>query len=222
MSYFRPSFLQFFTNLDANNSKEWFDKNRKTYEKEVKEPFADFVDHMITRIQHHEPDVQIKASDAIVRINKDTRFSKDKTPYNTHVAANISKYGKKNKSYPGFFFQFSPKGVAIYGGAYMVEKDVLQNIRQKIADNPKAFSAVYSNRAFAEKFGRIQGEQHKRLPAEFLAVAEKEPLIANKQFYYSAHLNPDIITSANLAEHLMEYYLSAREVSEFLKKAIGK
>lgn len=222
MTYFNSSFLKFFKELSKNNNKEWFDENRKTYEKEVKKPFADFVDEMINRIHDEEPEVLIKPADAIMRINKDIRFSKDKTPYNTYVAANISRYGKKDKSYPGIYFQLSHEGVMIAGGAYMVDNPTLQAIRNYIADNLKEFSAAYRDKSFKEKFGEIQGEKSKRIPPEFKEIAEKEPLILNKQFFYSATLKPDIITSEKLPEILMEYYRAGKRVNEFVKKAIGK
>lgn len=219
MPYFTPSFLQFFKELAANNSTAWFDENRKTYEKEVKKPFADFVMDMIIRIQKHEPEVQIKPADAIMRINKDIRFSKDKTPYNTHVAAIVSKYGKKDKSYPGLYFQLSPEGLAIYGGAYMIENDKLEQLRSHIAAHLEEFSALYSDADFKEKFGTIQGEQHKRIPSAFQEAHSKEPLIANKQFYFSAMLKPEIIVSEKLPEKIMEHYLVGKKINDFLKQA---
>lgn len=219
MPHFSPAFLRFFKDLAKNNTTEWFNANRKTYEKEVKKPFAEFVEDMIHRIQQHEPEVKIKASDAIMRINKDIRFSKDKTPYNTHVAANISQFGKKDKSYPGFYFQLSPEGVGIYGGIYMVENEKLEKIRDYIATHLKEFSAAYNDASFKEKFGSIQGEQNKRIPPQYQAAFAKEPLIANKQFYYSAQLKPTIIESEELPEKMMEYYLVGKKVNDFLKEA---
>jgi uncharacterized protein (TIGR02453 family) len=222
MAHFTNNFTKFFKDLEKNNSTAWFNENRKTYESEVKKPFAAFVEEMIKRIQKHEPEVKIKASDAIMRINKDIRFSKDKTPYNTHVAANISAFGKKDKSYPGFYFQLSPNKISIFGGAYAVENDRLQKIRSHIAKNLKAFASAYKEKKFSDKFGKIQGEQNKRIPPEFQDVAAKEPLIANKQFYYSAELKPELLTSDKLADSLMEYYLAAKGINSFLKKAWDK
>jgi uncharacterized protein (TIGR02453 family) len=220
MSYFNQEFIKFFKELANNNTTEWFNDNRKTYEKEVKKPFAAFVGEMITRIQKHEPEVAIKATDAIIRINKDIRFSKDKTPYNSHVAANISAFGKKDKSYPGFYFQLSPEKVSMFGGAYMTEPATLANIRAYIGSHLKDFAAAYNDKKFVEKYGNIQGEQQKRLPEELKAIATKEPLIANKQFYYSASIEPKIITSPELPEKLMEYYIAGRKLNDFLKQAI--
>ncbi|MEX0966214.1 MAG: DUF2461 domain-containing protein [Bacteroidia bacterium] len=222
MTYFNTSFLKFFKELSKNNNKAWFDENRKTYEKEVKKPFSDFVEEMIKRIQEHEPEVKIKASEAIMRINKDIRFSKDKTPYNTHVSANISVYGKKDKSYPGFYFQLSPEGIMIYGGAYMVDSTTLEAIRNHISANLTEFSSVNNDKSFKEKYGKLQGEQNKRIPKEFQEIAEKEPLIANKQFFYSAELKPELITSEQLLDELMKYYLAGKKMNDFLKKAFKK
>lgn len=221
MGYFNTSFLKFFKELSKNNTKEWFDENRRIYEKEVKKPFSDLVEEMIGRIQKYEPEIQIKPSDAIMRINRDIRFSKDKTPYKTYVGANISVYGKKDKSYPGFAFQLSPEGVVIYGGIYMLGKTGLQNIRNYIAHNLNGFSAAYNDRSFKEKYGGILGEQNKRIPVEFRAVSEKETRIANKQFYCSASLKPGIITSHELPGKLMEYYRAGQKVNDFLKSGLA-
>ena len=218
MTYFTPAFLKFFKDLSKNNTTEWFNDNRKTYEKEVKEPFAKFIDEMIARIRKHEPDVNIKASDAIMRINKDIRFSKDKTPYNTHVSANISRYGKKDKSYPGFFIQLNHEGIQVFGGVYMVEKDQLEKIRKHIAKDLKALDKAVNDKTFVKYFGAIQGEKAKRLDPTFNALVETQPLIANKQFYFNATLPKDLITSDKLADELMKYYEAARPVSIYFQK----
>ena len=222
MSHFNPAFVKFFKELSKNNKTEWFNENRKTYEKEVKEPFSIFVEEMIQRIRKYEPEINIKPSDAIMRINKDIRFSKDKTPYNTHVSANISIYGKKDKSYPGFYFQFSHDKIMIFGGAYMIETPTLQKLRNYISENLKDFAAAYNNKNFKEKYGTIQGEKHKRVPEEFQSVAVKEPLIVNKQFYYMAELESDILIKNELPDKLMEYYLAGKKLNDFLKPPLKK
>ena len=222
MSYFNPSFTKFFKELSKNNTSEWFNDNRKTYENEVKKPFSIFVEEMINRIRKHEPNINIKPADAIMRINKDIRFSKDKTPYNTHVAANISVYGKKDKSYPGFYFQLSHEKIEMFGGAYMVEPPTLLILRTNIAKNLKVFSAVYNDKNFKQKFGTIKGEKHKRVPEEFQGIAAKEPLIANKQFYYNAEIKADIVTKVELPDTLMEYYLAGKKLNDFLISALKK
>lgn len=220
MSYFNNDFINFFKELEKNNSKAWFDENRKRYESSVKKPFYSFVDELIFRISEKDPEVRITAKDAVMRINRDIRFSPDKTPYNVHYGAIISSAGRKDKSVPGYFIRFSPKMIGIFGGAHGIDKHQLQKIRHSIAKDLKGFQKVISQKDFVQKFGTIQGEQHKRIPPEFQEVASKEPLIANKQFYYMAELDPKLITDDSLEDVLMNYWETARPVQQFLAKAL--
>lgn len=222
MSYFSQSFLNFFNELSKNNNSAWFNENRKTYEKEVKMPFASFVDLMIQRIKVYEPDINIKPADAIFRINNDIRFAKDKSPYKLHVGANISPFGKKDKTYPGFYFQLAHSGITIYGGTYMVEPPVLLKIRKAIAEDIDTFAKIYNDPVFVSKFGEIQGEKNKRITDEFLRQsAEKEPYIMNKQFYFMATLDQSNILSDELPELLMEYFQAGKPFNEFMSKAMN-
>jgi uncharacterized protein (TIGR02453 family) len=220
MSYFDKAFFGFFKDLSANNSTAWFAENRKRYETSVKEPFRKLVEEMIRNIRKYQPEIGITAADAIFRINKDVRFSKEKIPYNTHVSANISSQGRRSKEEPGFFFQLSHDRITVFGGAYAVEPANLQKIRKAIAKDPKGFAALYSDRNFKEKFGAIQGERNKKIPDEFKAAAGKEPLIANKQFFFSAEINPKALLQADLPEVLMEYYKAGKKMNDYLKAAM--
>ncbi len=217
---FTQEYLNFFIHLAANNNSVWFNANRAIYEKSVKQPFAAFVAEMIKRIQQHEPEVQIKPGDAIMRINNDIRFSKDKTPYKLHMCANISEFGKRNLGYPGFFFQLSPENIQIYGGVYMVDNPTLLKIRTYMATNPDALQEAIANKDFVAKFGTIQGEANKRLAPEFAALQTQMPLIANKQFYYGATLPAELILSDKLPDTLMAYYHAGRGVNRFFQEAM--
>ena len=220
MPYFTKDFIDFFKELEKNNSKVWFDENRKRYETSVKKPFYAFTDEMIGRINANDPDVNIMAKDAVMRVNRDIRFSKDKTPYNTTYGAMISKSGRKDKSDPGIYIQFSAKKIALYGGCYMPDKDGLLNIRNTIAQDPKAFTALVNHKKFKEVYGEILGDKHKRIPKEFVETAEKVPLIANKQFYYGTDLDSKLITDDSLPEKIMDCWKAAEPMMNFLKKAL--
>ena len=221
MAYFSKDFIQFFKDLEKNNSKDWFNENRKRYQTSVKDPFYAFVDDLITNINELDASVQITAKDAVMRINRDIRFSPDKTPYNVHYGAIISSVGRKDKSVPGYFIRFSPKMIGVFGGAHGVDKDQLYKIRSTIKKDVGGFQKVVNQKDFVNKFGSILGDKHKRIPPEFQEVAEKEPLIANKQFYYMAELSPKLITSEDLMETLMDYWKVARPVKDYLTKALA-
>ena len=221
MTFFTDDFLKFFQDLEKNNNKEWFDANRIRYKNSVKEPFYAFVDHMIGLIHERDPEVQITAKDAVMRINRDIRFSPDKTPYNVHYGAIISSAGRKDKSIPGFFIRFSPQYIGLFGGAHGIDKGQLQRIRTFIARDIEGFQALINAENFKTKFGKIRGEQHKRIPAAFREAHQKEPLIANKQFYYMSELDPKIITIPRLPDVLMEYWEAGNPVREYLSRALN-
>lgn len=222
MSYFKTDFISFFKDLSQNNHKEWFHASKSRYEKSVKQPFGKFIGELIGEIQQYDPGLQTEASDCILRINKDIRFSKDKSPYNLHYTAMVSRGGRKDKSIPGLFLRFSAEGIDVMGGCYGPDKDQLLAIRSKIASGPAEFNSLVSEEAFKAAFGSVQGEVSKKIPAEFRDVYEAEPLIANKQFYFLAHEPESMITSPKLMEKIMQYWQAARPVNEFLGEAVNQ
>ncbi|MEE9362348.1 MAG: DUF2461 domain-containing protein [Cellulophaga sp.] len=220
MKYFTPDFVEFFKDLAKNNHKEWFHENKKRYETSVKNPFTLFLKDLITEIQKFDTELDIEPKDCILRINKDIRFSKDKTPYNLHYTAFVSKGGKKDKSIPGLFLRFSPEKVGIMAGCYGVSKEQLLKIRNTIQTDLTEFKTLYSDKKLIDKFGVIQGEEHKRIPKEFQAIYEKESLIAKKQFYLVAMREIEILKSNNLINEIMAYWHTAKPLNDYLTKAI--
>ena len=210
----------FFKELAANNHKEWFGANRKRYEKEVKEPFKKFIGAVIEEIHKTEPELLIEPKDCIFRINRDIRFSKDKTPYKTNVSAVISPGGRKDMSTPGLYMELGPERFAIYGGLYMPDTKLLKQVRTYIANNLVNFKQAYQDKVFVAHYDQIHGEQNKRIDKEFREVAEMEPLLYNKQFYYYAVLPEKEVEADNLLDNVMNYYEAAKPVREFLRSAV--
>lgn len=220
MNPFTKKTVAFFKDLAGNNTGDWFKENKKRYEEDVKQPFAAFTQHMIDRIAKHDASVKIAAADAIFRINKDVRFSKDKSPYKTYMSANISPFGRKDKAYPGFYFQVGAEGVAVFGGAYMPDKDQLERIRERIAKQPAAFRKAVEGKAFLKYFGEVQGERQKRLSGVAKDHADSIPWIANKQFYFRGSMPASAITSRDLADELIARYLAGKPLNDFLAQAL--
>lgn len=216
MAWFSPDFNRFFIELAANNNKDWFHANRTRYENVVKQPFERFVGEMITRVAKVDPKVRIEPKEAIFRINRDVRFSKDKAPYKLNRSALISAAGRKDMNAPGIYFELGPEAVRIYGGAYMPDKDALIRIRSSVAKDLTKFRKLREDKDFIKRFGTVQGEANKRLPPEFQAAAAKEPLLYNKQFYYGAELPPKLVTSPKLPDLLMEHYAAMAPMNAFL------
>ena len=181
--YFTEAYLHFFMDLAANNHKDWFDQNRSRYQTEVKAAMEVFVGDLISTLKKDADLGDLKASDCIFRINKDIRFSKDKTPYKLQMSALIVKGGRKQMYDPGLYIELGPEFLNIYTGFYMPEKDQLLKIREKIAANPATFEKIINAKAFKASFGEVRGEKSKILPKELKEVAKLHELIYNKQFY---------------------------------------
>lgn len=221
MAFFTGDFGAFFSDLEGNNNTTWFNENKKRYEKSVKEPFADFVAALIAALKKQDPSITIEPKDAIHRINRDIRFSKDKNPYKLQASAIISKGGKKDMTSPGMYIELSHLRLRIYGGCYMPDATQLDKIRTAIAADTEGFAKIKNDKAFASTFGEIRGEKNKRLPEHLRAAAEKEPLVANKQFYFFTELEGDVIASDGLLKTVTEKYAAAGKLNAFLAKALA-
>ncbi len=219
--FFSADFNQFFMDLAANNHKDWFDANRKRYETSVKKPFEVFVQALIDAVRVYEPALEMRPSDAIFRINKDVRFSKDKTPYKLNRSALVSAYGRKDATHPSLYIELGPEKVMIAGGSYFLEKEPLQQVREYIAANIDEWYKLTSDAKFKKTTGGIKGEVQKRLTDKALnALAVEHPVLLQKQFYYDSQLSPDAVTSPGLLDAIMERYVTANPVSLFLQKAL--
>lgn len=220
MPYFSNDYLEFFKELAANNHKEWFDDNRKRYEKEVKNPFKNFIGDLITELRNTtDPDLLIEPKDAIFRINRDIRFSKDKTPYKTNNSALLSPEGRKAKGLPALYVELGPEFIGIYGGCYMLSTAEVAQVRSHIAQNLPEFQSLHSDGDFRNHFSEgILGEEQKRVAKEVKEAAEKEPVIFKKQFYYRTHLDPAIIPTDELMPTILQYNMAAFKMREFLRE----
>jgi len=222
MAYFSEEYIDYFVKLARNNTRDWFHAHKKEYEQYVRGPFSDFVGEVIDRVSLLDPEVEIQPGDAIFRIARDVRFSKDKTPYKTHMAAVITREGRRDVQYPGLYFYFGANGLGIGGGVYRLDKDHVLKIRRGIKEDGKALERATKSKAFKELFGELRGERNVRLPKEFATEVERFPFIANKQFYYLAEYEDlGIMLRNDLPDFVMRHYRAGRRVNDFMKAAIG-
>lgn len=215
MAYFTKEYLDFFQELEKNNHKEWFNKNQKRYENFIRKPMIALVEDVISSMQECDNEFNPDPKKCLGRINRDIRFSKDKTPYNTHFFVNITK-GTKENPVAGIAFRFGGHDGGIMAGFYQPSKEKLAEIRQKISTNLPEFEKLKSEKDFVEKFRSVQGETFKRVPPEFQSTFEKEPLIANKQFYYVSEKDENFVLSEKLKDIIVNYWLAAKPMNEFL------
>lgn len=220
MAWFTEDLFSFFTELEQNNEKAWFDQNRKRYEKSVKEPLRDFAAEMIPRMQALDPRISMLPKDAVFRINRDIRFSKDKTPYKTNAAIVITPGGRGDHSSIGLYFSLDAHSMGIASGLYMPTTSQIHSVRSAIAADLDGFRKLIKAPAFVARFGEVQGERNKVLPVEFRDAAIAQPLLYNKQFFYWAQHDPALSLSDDLPNFVMEHVLAAQPLNRFLEQSL--
>jgi uncharacterized protein (TIGR02453 family) len=220
MKYFSNSFFKFFDGLAKNNNKEWFEKNRPVYENEVKAPFRKLVEDVTTKLSKDLPELSRDAGKSIFRINRDIRFSKDKSPYKNHVAAVFSPLGTKDLDYPGFYIHFGLDEVMVGGGKYFVSKEQLAKIRQEIFYNNDTFKKLLNDKAFKKVYKNLTGEKSKILEPRYKEFLAEQPLIANKQFWYSTSLTRSEVTGDKLDTLLYNSMKAGIKINKFFEEAV--
>jgi len=222
MIYFSSDFNQFFKELAANNHKDWFDENRDRYHRNIKEPFEKFVADLVDELKKDNPKLNINPKSAIFRINRDIRFSKDKSPYKLNRSAAIAPNGKKSIGKGGIYVELGPGRVMVGGGAFSPSKEDLQSLRETIAAKPSKFRKAIENPEFVSVYGEIHGDENKRLPSKkLMEAAKKEPLLFKKSMYYFVESSPDMVTSDKLMNTILKQYEAGRSVREFIAEALS-
>lgn len=213
-------YISFFKGLEKENNKEWFHANKSSYESHVKAPFIKLLDELINEIQEFDADISVNAKDAIFRINRDVRFSKDKTPYNILMKAGISPGGKKSVL-PGYYLGISADTIHVGGGLFNLDNTNLKKVRSYIAAYPEEFNQLISDDQFIKHFEGLKGEQAKRLEPAFKEIQSEVPAIANKQFYAMAELPlKDYVGSEKLKNVIIDHFKIISPLVRFLKSTL--
>jgi uncharacterized protein (TIGR02453 family) len=149
----QPATLKFLKDLRKNNTREWFEKNRKSYEA-AKEDFALLIDTVIAQFGKKDKNLaSLKAKECVYRINRNVRFSKNKAPYKNNMAASLISGGKKS-NLAGYYLHIQPGGESFVGGGrYMVEPGQLKKIRQEIDYSWDDFKKIINNKKFTACYG---------------------------------------------------------------------
>lgn len=213
------SLLAFLKNLEKNNTKEWFDENRKTYEA-IRKEWLSFTANAIELAGKFDKDVaQLEPKNCIFRINRDIRFSKDKSPYKTNFGMSLSKGGKRD-DFCGYYLHVQPGGSFIAGGSYMPMPEKLAAIRQEIDYNAKAFVDTVTHKTFKNSFGTLTGETLQRPPKGYEADNPMIQFIKHKSFIAEHKLSDKELLDPNFSKKMVELFKAMHPLNEFLYRAM--
>ncbi len=216
------SFFSFLKDLSKNNNIEWFHANKKRYEKELKEPFLGLIQEIVVGAVKFEPELAATPVKSMMfRINRDIRFSKDKSPYKTYLAATIGEGGTRNKLYPATYLHIGIDEAYLCSGAYWFEdKETLTRVRRFIMKNNKRFAKLVGDKKWRSAFGEMLGHKNKRLGPEFVAAAEKQPLLFNTQLYWCAEFNPKKALEKDFVSFAAATIKTGKPLTDFMREAI--
>ena len=206
--------LAFFAALQRNNRREWFQPRKAIFEEQLKQPMRELVGAVNTAMTRFAPDYVTDPDKAIYRIYRDTRFSKDKTPYKDHIAASFSRRG--DKAGAGYYFAVSHKEVAIGGGLYMPEAETLLAIRERLAERHEEFRKLAAAPAVRRLFVEVQGERLTRVPKGYAANHPAADLLRLKQYLLYVELPPDLATTPAVYTEVVKHFRAITPFVEFL------
>ncbi|MEW4925094.1 DUF2461 domain-containing protein [Algibacter sp. 2305UL17-15] len=213
------AYTKFFQELELNNHKEWFHANKKRYENEVRIPFLNLLSELIPMLREWDSRIFEDEKKAMFRINRDVRFSKDKTPYHTLLKAGFSPNGKKSML-PGYYLGISANTVHVGGGLFNVKPPELKLVRRHIAENVDEFLNIVNNKNFKNAFEEVKGETSKRIDKSLEITAERTDLIYKKQIYVMANLPlSEYYNSENLKDTIGSHFKTIKPLNEFLNSA---
>jgi uncharacterized protein (TIGR02453 family) len=220
--YFRPEALTFLRNLARHNDREWFTPRKAIFDAELKEPMLAVVRKITDAMMDFAPNHVRPAEKSLFRIYRDTRFSNDKRPYKTHVAAWWSHQGLEKTSGAGYYFHVSAKEVVIAAGAYMPEKDQLAAIRHWLLDNHEAFRKMLQSAGIRKAFQEFEGNALTRPPKGFPAEHPAMDLVRYKQWGLSATLPAETALDPKLANTVIRHFKLAAPVVDALNTPIAE
>ena len=212
--------LKLLRDLKKNNDREWFQARKSLYEETVKGPMTELVLALGEDFEQFAPDYLTDPKKAIYRIYRDTRFSHDKTPYKTHVAASFNHKALVKHAAAGYYFHFSPTELLIGGGVYMPGSAELLAIRRHISGDPAAYKAIVSARPFKRFFGEVTGERLKRPPKGFSPDDPAIETLKQKQFLAGENLDPKLTLSPKLLPELSKRFKALAPFIDYLNQPL--
>jgi len=219
-AHFTPAAFRFLRELKTHNTREWFQANRDRYVADVEAPMLRFINDLGPALRRLSGMLVVdprRTGGSMFRIYRDTRFTADKSPYKTHVAAVFGHQRRKQVQggSPGFYLHLAPGDSMGGGGIYHADPPTLRRIRLAIAEQPKAWSAV--RRTGVE----IEGDQLTRVPRGFDASHPFADDLRRKDFYALATLTQREVCAPDFLDRYVERCREVAPLVAFLTKALG-
>jgi uncharacterized protein (TIGR02453 family) len=220
-THFTPEALKFLRGLKRHNDRDWFEPRKAIYEREFKAPMLALIEEVNQALAAFAPDHVRPPHKSLFRIYRDTRFSSDKRPYKTHIAAWWVHAGMEKTSGAGFYFSISSTETVIAAGAYMPTPEQLLAIRRYLLDHHAELRSLLAGRRLRAAMSEFEGNRLTRPPRGFSADSPAIDLLLCRQWGVSATLPADSATQPTLLHDITSRFALAAPIVHLLNRAIS-
>lgn len=220
---YRPDLLEFLAELELNNRRDWFAANKRRYEEDLVMPSLAFISAMAAELERFAPRFRalpLRSGGSLMRIYRDTRFTRDKRPYKTNVGIQFRHEQGGDVHAPAYYFHIDTREAFVAAGAWRPATPALTAIREHIDENPRDWIAARDDPGFAGRFA-LSGESLIRPPKGY---GGKHPMIADlkrKSFIAVHRLEHGDLWNSRLVSQVSEAFASASPFMQFLCQAVG-
>jgi uncharacterized protein (TIGR02453 family) len=219
---FSPDAIAFLRALKRNNRREWFQPRKEKYEQLIKQPMLELVSCLNEEFARFAPEYITPSQKALYRIYRDTRFSKDKTPYKTHVSAIFPRHTAIKREGSVFYFHFTEKELLVFGGVWGPERDELLAYRTLLQEHYEEFQTLLADKKLKRSVGGLQGEQLSRMPKGFPVDHPAEELLRHRQWYLENTFDIKLLTSPRLVTEIARHFEVMAPFVEFLNRPFAE
>jgi uncharacterized protein (TIGR02453 family) len=221
-SGFSPDALAFLRALKRNNRREWFQPRKEKYEALIKAPMCELIECLNQELARFAPQYITAPQKAAYRIYRDTRFSKDKTPYKTHISAIFPRSNAVKREGAVFYFHFTEKELLIFSGVWNPERDELLAYRNHIQESHEELTEILAEPKLRRAFGPLQGDQLSRMPKGFPVDHPAEGLLRRKQWYLENTMDAKVLFSSRLPQELAKRFELTTPFLEFMNRPFAQ
>jgi uncharacterized protein (TIGR02453 family) len=212
--------LDFLSDLALNNERTWFEKHRADFEK-AKLTFEGFVDELIRRVSAFDVDLTgLTAKNCVMRIYRDIRFSRDKTPYTTWMAALMAPGGKKSGRF-GYGLRLAPSETMAAGGLWQPQPGQLARFRQAVDRDPRAILALVEAPEFLRTFGALTGDKLTKAPKGYATDHPAAEILKLKQVYVVRSFQEEAVCADGFADPLIDTFQAMKPFLDYLNSTVA-
>jgi len=221
-SHFSPKALAFLQALKRNNDRDWFKARKDQYELLLRAPMLALIDRLATEFLTLAPDLVAGPKTSLYRVYRDTRFSENKAPLKTHVAAIFPCRGLAKHQGAGLYLEVAPRWVWVGGGMYAPQTSQLHAVREHIAGNLRRLRLIVESPSFRRAVGPLDGERLQRVPRPFSKDHEAAEYLKFRQFLAGREFPASFATSPRFYAGVVNVFRRVAPLTRFLNEPLLK